>query len=82
MQELAERLRAGINVVYQHYIVQNPLLQEAKAKKIYRDKLKPKDADEESLELIAKLESLNPGNKNLLKQFRDTITRRIIAKGN
>ncbi len=79
VQELSERLRCGIDVVHKHYIQQNPLLQEAKAKK-YRDTLKPKDADEESLEMVKKLESLNPINRNLLKLFRDAIDRRISAK--
>lgn len=79
LQELSERLRAGINVVHQHYILQNPLLQEAKAKK-YRDKLVPKDVDEESLEMVEKLESLDPSNRDMLKQFRDAVARRVSAK--
>ena len=38
------------------------------------------DIDEESLELVVKLESLNPDNKGLLKQFRAFVMRRINAK--
>ena len=78
-QEIAERLRISINIAYQHYVVQNPLIQEAKAK-IHRQKNKSKTADEESLELVARLETLSPSNQKLLNQFRDAVERRLKAK--
>ena len=79
IQEITERLRAGINIIHQHYIVQNPLLQEAKVKK-YKDKLKPKDTDECILEKIQELKHLAKNDQPTLKLLKDRVLQRIQAK--
>jgi len=79
VHQLAERLRDSIAVVEKCYIVQNPLLQEAKMQP-FMDKSQPKDKNEESLELIKILESLDPSHSDLLKPIRDAVARRASAK--
>lgn len=79
LQELSERLRAGINVINQHYILQNPLLQESKAKK-HREKLKPKDTDEVIMELLQKIETIAPNDIGFLESYKKVVTNRLTAR--
>ena len=55
------------------------MLQEAKTKE-YRDKLKPKDADESILEKIQELEQIAKKDRSILQLLKDRVTQRIQAK--
>ncbi len=79
IQEIAERLRTDINIIYKHYSVQNPLIQEAKAK-IHRDKLKPKDTDQCIFEKIQELEHIGHNDQTIIKLLKDRVAQRIQAK--
>lgn len=57
-QELAERLRTSIEIVYEHYVVQNPLLKTAKAD-IYRKRLEENDPVTEAVGHIDALANLD-----------------------
>jgi len=79
LQEISERLRAGINVINQHYILQNPLLQESKAKK-HREKLKSKDTDEVIMELLQTIETMAPKDIGFLESYKTVVTNRQTSR--
>lgn len=78
IQEIAERLRIGINIAHQHYVVQNPLIQEARAK-IHREKM-PKDADAAAIKLVQQIEALAPKDAGFLESYKKVLTNRLAAR--